>query len=131
MDIDPDLIVVPRLLQSWIDDAASDLWDVVALVVILGIVAVVLAMTGIYSVVSFAVSQMTRDLGIRVALGAQRLDIIREVVHQGLVDLMLMSAYVNEQLTIKEGLFRYSHVTPAARANERWLESRLPLYFLP
>jgi hypothetical protein len=31
---------------------------------------------------------------------------------------MLMSAYVNEQLTIKEGLFRNSHVTPAARAND-------------
>jgi hypothetical protein len=46
------------------------------------------------------------------------LDIIREVVHQGLVDIMLMSAYVNEQLTIKEGLFRNSHVTAAARAND-------------
>jgi hypothetical protein len=46
------------------------------------------------------------------------LDIIREVVNQGLVDIMLMSAYVNEQLTIKEGLFRKSHVTPAARAND-------------
>jgi hypothetical protein len=46
------------------------------------------------------------------------LDIIREVVHQGLVDIMLMYAYVNEQLTIKESLFRNSHVTPAARAND-------------
>lgn len=46
------------------------------------------------------------------------LDIIREVTHQGLIDIMLMSAYVNEQLTIKEGLFRDSHVTPAARAND-------------
>ena len=46
------------------------------------------------------------------------LDIIREVVHQGLVDIMLMSAYVNEQLSIKEGLFRNSPVTPAARAND-------------
>jgi hypothetical protein len=46
------------------------------------------------------------------------LDIIREVVHQGLVDIMLMSAYVNEQLSIKEGLFNTSHVTPAARAND-------------
>jgi len=46
------------------------------------------------------------------------LDIIREVVHQGLIDIMLMSAYVNEQLTIKEGLFRDSQVTPAARAND-------------
>src|SRR5437762_1890456 len=46
------------------------------------------------------------------------LDIIREVVHQGLIDIMLMSAYVNEQLTIKDGLFRKSEVTPAARAND-------------
>ena len=46
------------------------------------------------------------------------LDIIREVTHQGLVDIMLMSAYVNELLTIKEGLFKNSHVTPAARAND-------------
>ncbi len=46
------------------------------------------------------------------------LDIIREVVHQGLVDIMLMSAYVNEQLSIKEGLFANSLVTPAARAND-------------
>jgi hypothetical protein len=31
---------------------------------------------------------------------------------------MLMSAYVNEQLTIKEGLFKNSHITPACRAND-------------
>ena len=46
------------------------------------------------------------------------LDIIREVVNQELIDIMLMSAYVSEQLTIKEGLFRNSPVTPAARAND-------------
>src|SRR5437868_2198623 len=46
------------------------------------------------------------------------LDIIREVTNQGIVDIMLMSAYVTEQLAIKEGLFKNSHVTPAARAND-------------
>src|SRR5688572_23582253 len=46
------------------------------------------------------------------------LDIIREVTNQGLIDIMLMSAYVTEQLAIKEGLFKNSHVTPAARAND-------------
>lgn len=46
------------------------------------------------------------------------LDIIREIVHHGMVDIMLMSAYVSEQLGIKEGLFRASPVTPAARAND-------------
>src|SRR5204862_5383712 len=39
------------------------------------------------------------------------LDIIREIVHHGMVDIMLMSAYVNEQLSIQEGLFGKSPVT--------------------
>ncbi len=46
------------------------------------------------------------------------LDVIREVAHHGKVDILLMSASVNEQLTIKESLFRNSHITPAARAND-------------
>lgn len=46
------------------------------------------------------------------------LDIIREEVEQGAIDIMLMSPSVNEQLSIKEGLFRKSPITPAARAND-------------
>jgi hypothetical protein len=41
------------------------------------------ATAGIYGAVSFAVNQRTRDLGVRVALGATRIDIIREVVVSG------------------------------------------------
>ena len=43
---------------------------------------------------------------------------IRQVVRQGLVDIMLMSAHTNDILTIRERLFDNSHVTPAARAND-------------
>src|SRR5687768_6733428 len=43
---------------------------------------------------------------------------IRDVVRQGLVDIMLMSAHVNDLLTVQERLFDNSHVTPAARAND-------------
>ncbi len=43
---------------------------------------------------------------------------IRQVVRQGLVDIMLMSAHTNSILTIEERLFDDSHVTPAARAND-------------
>jgi hypothetical protein len=43
---------------------------------------------------------------------------VREIVHQGLVDIMLMSASTNDVLTIQERLFDNSHVTPAARAND-------------
>jgi len=45
-------------------------------------------------------------------------DQMREVVHQGLVDIMLMSASTNDVLTFREGLFSGSTVTPAVRAND-------------
>ena len=44
--------------------------------------------------------------------------LMREIVHQGLVDIMLMSASSNEVLAIQERLFDASHVTPAVRAND-------------
>src|ERR1700687_4107264 len=43
---------------------------------------------------------------------------IRQIVRQGFVDIMLMSASPNEVLTIHERLFDNSAVTPAARAND-------------
>src|SRR5215212_4920645 len=45
-------------------------------------------------------------------------DIIEQIVEQGLVDIMLMSAHTNEILTIQKRVFDDSHVTPAARAND-------------
>ena len=49
---------------------------------------------------------------------AEYRDQMREIVRQGLVDIMLMSASTSEVLTIKERLFDNSHITPAARAND-------------
>mgnify|MGYP006271815827 CR=1 FL=1 len=45
-------------------------------------------------------------------------EMMRQVVRQGLVDIMLMSASSNEVLTIQERLFDDSHITPAGRAND-------------
>jgi hypothetical protein len=45
-------------------------------------------------------------------------ELMRQVVQQGLVDIMLVSASSNEILTIRERLFDSSHVTPAVRAND-------------
>jgi hypothetical protein len=49
---------------------------------------------------------------------AEYRQLMRDVVHQGLVDIMLMSASSNEVLTIQERLFDNSHITPAARGND-------------
>jgi hypothetical protein len=43
---------------------------------------------------------------------------IRQIVRQGKIDIMLMSASTNDVLTNKERLFDHSHITPAARAND-------------
>lgn len=55
---------------------------------------------------------------VRMRTLAEYRDQIRQIVEQGLVDIMLMSASTNDALAIGERLFDRSHVTPAARAND-------------
>ncbi|MDQ6829792.1 MAG: ABC transporter permease [Gemmatimonadota bacterium] len=84
--IDPTLPTFgEKTMSERVEDTVAGPRFYMVLLASFAAVALILASVGIYGVMSYAVSQLTRDIGIRVALGASQGEILRLIVKQGML----------------------------------------------
>jgi len=113
--LDPNLALYEMItLQEQVNRAAAPQLVAVTLVSTLGGLALLLAAVGLYGVMSYAAAQSTRELGLRMALGADATNLLRLVISRGLrltAGGVLFGAVAALALTKLLGQLLY-HVSP-------------------
>jgi predicted permease len=120
--IDPDVpLANPTTLGELYTKSMARTSFTLVMLCVAGSMALLLGIVGIYGVVSYSVSQRTREIGIRMALGAQRPELTSMFVRQGLwltgigIACGLAAAFVTMRL-MSSLLFNVSPVDPATYA---------------
>src|SRR3984893_15736233 len=84
-DLDPNLTINSiRTMRQQIELSFDQERAVASLAGLFGIVALVLAAVGLYGVTAYTVAQRTNEIGIRMALGADRLEVVRYILRGAL-----------------------------------------------
>jgi putative ABC transport system permease protein len=81
--LDPNTASEPRTMAFLREDLAARFMRIAGMVLFLGVVAIGLAMMGVYGVAAFSASRRTKEMGIRSALGATRMDLVQLILRSG------------------------------------------------
>ena len=73
-----------RTMEDILSESVAGRWLNTLLLSVFGGEAIILAVVGLYGVMSYAVAQRTQELGIRMALGATSRDVLKLIVGQGM-----------------------------------------------
>jgi putative ABC transport system permease protein len=83
--IDPEVVASQiRPMEKYLSDAVAPRRFSLSLVAAFAVAALALAVTGVYAVIIYSISQRSREICIRIALGATRANIVRLVMRDGI-----------------------------------------------
>jgi len=77
-------VATVRTMDEWVSNSATQPRLSAALVGVFAAVAVLIAAIGIYGVLAYSVNQRTREIGLRIALGARADGVVRLIVKEGM-----------------------------------------------